>query len=89
MTTFKQLCVELYSIFETYDDESNLGGIYADLKGNNNDILDRAAAALNKSTPYPNKRQEALLAIDTAVADGRLSAEVAVIVREAFNQRSL
>ena len=84
MTNFKQLCIELYSIFETYDDESNLGGIYADLKGNNNDILDRVAAALNKPTLRPNKQQKALLALDAAVADGRLSPEVVAVVREAF-----
>lgn len=43
---FRSLLAELYTIFEKYDDESNLAGIRDDLKSDGNDILDRARAAL-------------------------------------------
>ena len=51
MTDYKQLCAELYSIFEKYDDDSNLGGIYRDMEADGIDILDRARAALAEPEP--------------------------------------
>ena len=44
---YKQLCQELLGVFEKYDDESNLGGIYWDMETDGNDLFDRARAALN------------------------------------------
>jgi len=43
---YKHLCEELLGIFEKYDDESNLGGIYWDMEKEGNDLFDRARAAL-------------------------------------------
>lgn len=44
---YKHLCEELLGIFEKYDDESNLAGIYWDMEKEGNDLFDRARAALN------------------------------------------
>jgi hypothetical protein len=49
MTDYKALCAELYGIFEKYDDESNLAGIYWDMETDGNDVLDRARDALGQS----------------------------------------
>ena len=46
MTDFRALCADLVAIFEKYDDESNLAGIYCDMKSDGNGILDHARAAL-------------------------------------------
>ena len=48
MTTddWRALVAELVSIFDTYDDESNLAGIYDDMKANRNTVLDRARTAV-------------------------------------------
>jgi hypothetical protein len=51
MTDYKALCAELLAIFEKYDDESNLAGIYWDMETDGNDILDRARAALAQHEP--------------------------------------
>lgn len=51
MTDFRALCADLYGIFEKYDDESNLAGIYWDMEKECNDILDRARAALAQPEP--------------------------------------
>jgi len=83
MTNFKQLCSELYEIFEKYDDESNLAGIYWDMQTDNNNLFDRVKFALHEHC-QTSKQQQALLAIDVAVADGQLSADVANVVRAAF-----
>lgn len=48
---FRALCADLYGIFEKYDDESNLAGIYWDMEKECNDILDRARAALVEPEP--------------------------------------
>jgi hypothetical protein len=46
MTNYKALCAELLAVFDNYDDESNLVGIFDDMKANKIDLLDRARAAL-------------------------------------------
>lgn len=58
MTDYKQLCAELYSIFEKYDDDSNLGGIYRDMEADGIDILDRARAALAEPEPVGPTEEE-------------------------------
>jgi hypothetical protein len=65
MTDYKQLCAELYGIFEKYDDESNLAGIYWDMEKAGNDVLDRARAAL--AEPEPEKQSVAATALRAAV----------------------
>jgi hypothetical protein len=54
MTDFRALCADLYGIFEKYDDESNLAGIYWDMEKECNDILDRARAALADEPAVPS-----------------------------------
>jgi hypothetical protein len=39
---FKNLCIDLLAVFDLYDDESNLAGIFDDLKSKKNDIINRA-----------------------------------------------
>ena len=46
MADYRALCAELLTVFDSYDDESNLAGIFDDMKANKNDLLDRARAAL-------------------------------------------
>ena len=46
MTDYKALCAELLAVFDNYDDESNLVGIFDDMKANKIDLLDRARLAL-------------------------------------------
>jgi hypothetical protein len=58
MTDYKALCAELYGIFEKYDDESNLAGIYWDMETDGNDILDRARAALAQPEPEGPSKAE-------------------------------
>jgi hypothetical protein len=53
-TDFRALCAELYAIFEKYDDESNLAGIYWDMEKENNNVLDRARAALAETDNHPS-----------------------------------
>jgi hypothetical protein len=53
---FRSLCVELLGAFDSYDDESNLAGIFSDLKANKNDLIDRARAELAKPEPEPVER---------------------------------
>jgi hypothetical protein len=58
MTDYKALCAELLAIFEKYDDESNLAGIYWDMETDGNDILDRARAALAQHEPEGPSKAE-------------------------------
>jgi hypothetical protein len=58
MTDYKALCAELLAIFEKYDDESNLAGIYWDMETDGNDILDRARAALAHPEPEGPSKAE-------------------------------
>lgn len=37
---FRSLCIEMLSIFDEYDEESKLAGIFADLKAKGNIVLD-------------------------------------------------
>jgi len=50
-TDYQTLCAELLAVFDSYDDESNLVGIFDDMKANKNDLLDRARAALAEPLP--------------------------------------
>ena len=43
---YRAMCAELLAVFDSYDDESNLVGIFDDMKANKNDLLDRARALL-------------------------------------------
>ena len=45
-TDYRALCAELLAVFDSYDDESSLVGIFDDMKANKNDLLDRARLAL-------------------------------------------
>lgn len=81
MTDYKQLCAELYGIFEKYDDESNLAGIYWDMESDGNDLLDRARAALAEPEPEePTRRQLMMLADDMEMASVSEAVEYALIV---------
>jgi hypothetical protein len=51
MTDYKALCAELCGIFEKYDDESNLAGIYWDMETDGNDVLDRTRTAIAQPEP--------------------------------------
>lgn len=55
MTDYKALCAELLAVFDNYDDESNLVGIFDDMKANKIDLLDRARLALVPVTPVNGK----------------------------------
>lgn len=48
---WKALVAELVAIFDAYDDESNLAGIYDDMKANGNTVLERARVALADPEP--------------------------------------
>ena len=54
MADYRALCAELLTVFDSYDDESNLAGIFDDMKANKNDLLDRARAALAEPVPPVN-----------------------------------
>lgn len=47
----RALVAELVAIFDTYDDESNLAGIYDDMKANGNTVLERVRVALAETEP--------------------------------------
>ena len=53
MTDYKALCAELLAVFDNYDDESNLVGIFDDMKANKIDLLDRARTALAAEQDNP------------------------------------
>lgn len=63
MTDFRALCAELLAVFDSYDDESNLVGIFDDMKANKNDLLDRARAALAAEPEPKRPTSEELLAL--------------------------
>lgn len=79
-TDFRALCAELVDELDAwigYGEE----GETADAQ----EVVDRARAALAEPEP-PSLKEQALFAIDVAVADGRLSPDVSNVVRRALEQ---
>jgi hypothetical protein len=73
---YKRLCNELLSYLYQCDWPDG-ERFYA--------LTERARTALNEPSP-PSLKAQALFAIDTAVADGRLSSDVSNVVRRALEQ---
>jgi len=79
MTDFRTLCAELLAAYERELDQTH------SFDPSESELVRRARFALTHSK-QPSLKEQALLAIDTAVADDRLSADVANVVRRALEQ---
>lgn len=66
---WKALVAELVAIFDTYDDESNLAGVYDDMKVNGNTVLERARIALADPKPEGPTDEELMVAFDGEFAE--------------------
>lgn len=69
---FRALCAELVAIFDAYDDQSNIQGVYDDIAAMNSNeysALRRARAALAEYTSEDIKKRKINLALDTYLID--------------------